>query len=125
MDAHLSLVGTPELLTSGSVCPVGCKLHLLVEAQASKTPTVVAVENGDEYLTYDQLNSKLARILSQQGDDPGTVVAICFERGIPRSWLSSLSPHQAVRFLPLDPEDPTLRKEVLIIDTNAKILLSA
>ena len=26
-------------------------------------------------------------------------------------------------FLPLDPDDPTLRKEMLIVDINAKILL--
>ena len=116
-----------ELSTSGPVDPVECKLHQLVEAQAAKTPTAVAVEYEDQYLTYAQLNSKanrLARMLSQQGVGPDSVVAICFERGIPQilAILSILKAGGA--FLPLDPDDPTLRKEMLIVDTNAKILLA-
>ena len=116
-----------ELSTSGPVNPVERKLHQLVEAQAAKTPTAVAIEYEDQYLTYAQLNSKanrLARMLSQQGVGPDSVVAICFERGIPQvlAILGILKAGGA--FLPLDPDDPTLRKEMLIVDTNAKILLS-
>ena len=116
-----------ELSTSGPVNPVERKLHQLVEDQAAKTPTAVAIEYEDQYLTYAQLNSKanrLARMLSQQGVGPDSVVAICFERGIPQvlAILSILKAGGA--FLPLDPDDPTLRKEMLIVDTNAKILLS-
>ena len=116
-----------ELSTSGPVNPVERKLHQLVETQAAKTPTAVAIEYEDQYLTYAQLNSKanrLARMLSQQGVGPDSVVAICFERGIPQvlAILSILKAGGA--FLPLDPDDPTLRKEMLIVDTNAKILLS-
>ena len=116
-----------ELSTSGPIDPVRCKLHQLVEAQAAKTPTAVAVEYEDQYLTYGQLNSKanrIARLLSQQGVGPDSIVAICFERGIPQilAVLSILKAGGA--FLPLDPDDPTLRKEMLIVDTNAKILLS-
>ena len=116
-----------ELSSSGPVNPVECKLHELVEAQAAKTPTAVAIEYEDQYLTYRQLNSKanrLARLLSQQGVGPDSVVAICFERGMPQilAILSILKAGGA--FLPLDPDDPTLRKEMLIVDTNAKFLLS-
>jgi len=116
-----------ELSTSGPVDPIERKLHQLVEAQAAKTPTTVAVEYEDQYLTYSQLNSKayrLARMLSQQGVGPDSIVAICFERGIPQI-LAILSILKACgAFLPLDPDNPTLRKEMLIVDTNAKILLS-
>ena len=116
-----------ELSTSGPVNPVEHKLHQLVEAQAAKTPTAVSIEYEDEYLTYDQLNSKanrLARMLKQQGVGPDTIVAICFERGISQilAILGILKAGGA--FLPLDPDDPTLRKEMLIVDTNAKILLA-
>lgn len=116
-----------ELSTSGPVDPIERRLHQLVEAQATNTPTTVAVEYEDQYLTYAQLNSKanrLARMLSQQGVGPDSVVAICFERGIPQilAILGILKAGGA--FLPLDPDDPTLRKEMLIVDTNTKILLS-
>ena len=116
-----------ELSSSGPVDPVERKLHQLVEAQAAKTPTTVAVEYEDQYLTYAQLNSKanrLARMLSQQGVGPDSVVAICFERGISQilAILGILKAGGA--FLPIDPDDPTLRKEMLIVDTNAKILLA-
>jgi len=88
-------------------------LRQLVEAQAAKTPAAVAIEYEDQYLTYAQLNSKancLARMLSQQGVGPDCVAAICFERGIPQvlAILSILKAGGA--FLPLDPDDPTLRK---------------
>ncbi|KAF9641979.1 hypothetical protein BDM02DRAFT_3252713, partial [Thelephora ganbajun] len=116
-----------ELSTSGPVNPVKRKLHQLIEAQAAKTPTSIAVEYEDQYLTYAQLNSKanrLAHMLSQQGVGPDSVVTICFERGIPQilAILSILKAGGA--FLPLDPKDPTLQKEMFIVDTNTKILLS-
>ena len=113
--------------SSGLVNPVESKLHQLVEAQAKRTPTTVAIEFEDQYLTYAQLNSKtnrLARLLSQQGVGPDSIAAVCFERGIPQilAILAILGAGGA--FLPLDPDDPTLRKEMLIVDTNAKILLT-
>ena len=116
-----------ELSTSGPVNPVERKLHQLFEAQVAKTPSAVAIEYQDQYLTYHQLNSmanRLARLLSQQGVGPDSVVAICFERGIPQilAILSILKAGGA--FLPLDPDDPTFRKEMFIVDTGANILLT-
>jgi hypothetical protein len=122
---HARLV--KELSTSGPVNPVERKLHQLVEAQAQQTPTTVAIEFEDEYLTYAQLNSKanrLARLLSQQGVGPDSIVAVCFERGIPQVLAILAILKAGGAFLPLDPDDPTLRKEMLIVDTNAKILLT-
>ena len=124
-NEHSRLV--KELSTSGPVIPVESKLHQLVEAQAKRTPTAVAVEFDDQYLTYAQLNAKanrLARLLSQQGVGPDSVVAICFKRGIPQILAILAILKAGGAFLPLDPDDPTLRKEMLIVDANAKILLA-
>ena len=121
-NEHSHLV--KELSTSGPVNSAEYKLHQLVEAQAKQTPTAVAIEDEDQYLTYAQLNSKanlIARLMSQQGVGPDSIVAICFERGI-LAILAILEAGGA--FLPLDPDDPTLRKERLIVDTKAKILLT-
>ena len=124
-NEHFRLV--KKLSTSGPVIPVESKLHQLVEAEAKRTPTAVAIEFEDQYLTYAQLNAKpnrLARLLSQQGVGPDSVVAVRFERGIPQilAILAILGAGGA--FPPLDPDDPTLRKEMLIVDVNAKILLT-
>ena len=116
-----------ELSTSGPVNPMESKLHQLVETQAKRTPTVVAVEFEDQYLTYAQLNAKanrLARLLSQQGVGPDSVVAVCFERGIPQILAILAILKAGGAFLPLDPDDPTLRKEMLIVDAKAEILLT-
>ena len=116
-----------ELSTSGPVNPVEGTLHQLVESQARRTPTAVAVEFEDQYLTYSQLNAKanrLARLLSQQGVGPDSIVAVCFERGIPQILAILAILKAGGAFLPLDPDDPTLRKEMLIVDANAKILLT-
>jgi len=124
-NEHSRLV--KELSTSGPVIPVESKLHQLVEAQAERTPTAVAVEFEDRYLTYAQLNAKanrLARLLSQQGVGPDSIVAVCFERGIPQILAILAILKAGGAFLPLDPDDPTLRKEMLIVDANAKILLA-
>ena len=122
---HARLV--KELSTSGPVNPVESKLHQLVEAQAKQTPTAVAIEFEDQYLTYAQLNSKanrLARLLSQQGVGPDSIVAVCFERGISQVLAILAILKAGGAFMPLDPDDPTLRKEMLIVDTDAKILLT-
>ena len=124
-NEHSRLV--KELSTSGPIDSAEYKLHQLVEAQAKQTPTAVAIEFEDQYLTYAQLNSKanrLARLLSQQGVGPDSIVAVCFERGIPQILAILAILKAGGAFLPLDPDDPTLRKEMLIVDTDAKILLT-
>ena len=63
-------------------------------------------------------------MLSQQGVGPDSVVAVCFERGIPQILAILAILKAGGAFLPLDPDDPTLRKEMLIVDANAKILLA-
>ena len=116
-----------ELSTSGPVNSAEYKLHQLVEAQEKQTPTAVAIEFEDQYLTYAQLNSKtnpLARLLSRQGVGPDSIVAVCFERGIPEILAILAILKAGGAFLPLDPDDPTFRKEMLIVDTNANILLT-
>jgi non-ribosomal peptide synthetase component F len=117
-----------ELSTTGPVEPAERLLHHLFEEQSLKTPTAVAVEFESEYMTYSQLNAKanqLARILIQQGVGPETVVALCFDRGITQI-LSIIAVIKAGgAFVPLDPDDPTIRKELLVAECNAKVLLTS
>ncbi|EGN96334.1 hypothetical protein SERLA73DRAFT_9930, partial [Serpula lacrymans var. lacrymans S7.3] len=102
-------------------------VHQLVEEQAQRTPRFTAVEFEGESLTYAELNTKANRIaksLIQQGVNNGDIVALCFDRGI-HQILAILAVLKAGgTFVPLDPDDPTLRKELMIAECKAKVLLT-
>ena len=58
------------------------------------------------------------------GVGPESIVAICFDRGI-HQILAILAVLKAGgAFVPLDPDDPVLRKEMIIMDCGAKVLLT-
>ncbi|KAL4075275.1 hypothetical protein V8B97DRAFT_2022271 [Scleroderma yunnanense] len=102
-------------------------LHKLVEGQAKKTPRFTAVEFEDQSLTYAELNAtanRIARSLIQEGVCQGDVIALCFDRGISQI-LGILAVLKAgATFVPLDPDDPTLRKELMVEECGAKVLLT-
>ncbi|EMD32324.1 PKS/NRPS enzyme [Gelatoporia subvermispora B] len=116
-----------ELSSSGPVAPLESLVHGLVERQAELTPQLPAVEFEDKVMTYAELNRKANRIaysLMHEGVGPDSVVAICFDRGI-HQILAILAVLKAGgAFVPLDPDDPTLRKEMIIMDCGAKVLLT-
>jgi Non-ribosomal peptide synthetase modules and related proteins len=102
-------------------------LHHLVEEQARRKPRFGAVEFEGESLTYAELNSaanQIAHSLLQQSVGSESVVALCFDRGI-QQILAILAVLKAGgTFLLLDPDDPTLLKELVIVDRKAKVLLT-
>ncbi|EIW85840.1 hypothetical protein CONPUDRAFT_80229 [Coniophora puteana RWD-64-598 SS2] len=116
-----------KLAASDAVAIDETCLHTLVETQAKKTPRFTAVEFEDESLTYLELNTKANRIaqsLIQQGVHQGDVVALCFDRGISQI-LGILAVLKAgATFVPLDPDDPTLRKEMMIEECGAKVMIT-
>ncbi|KAI6009612.1 putative nonribosomal peptide synthetase [Pisolithus orientalis] len=116
-----------ELSSSSKVAVRESLLHRLVEEQAKKTPHLTAVEFEDEPFTYSELNStanRISRTLIQQGVRHGDVIALCFDRGISQI-LGVLAVLKAgATFVPLDPDDPTLRKELMVEECGAKVLLT-
>ncbi|KAF9241407.1 putative nonribosomal peptide synthetase [Melanogaster broomeanus] len=102
-------------------------LHELFEDQCKRTPRFAAVEFEDQSMTYLELNSmanRVAKSLTLQGVRQGDVVALCFDRGISQivGLLAVLKAGGV--FVPLDPEDPTLRKELMLEECAAKVLLT-
>ena len=64
------------------------------------------------------------RSLVQEDVRQGDVMAFCFDRGISQI-LGTLSVLKAgAAFVPLDPDDPTLRKELMVEECGAKVLLT-
>ena len=97
-------------------------LHELFEAQVLRTPHAVAVRDGEEELTYRELNSAadaLAAVLRRDGVGPDVGVGICVGRS-PALIIGLLGILKAGGFyVPLDPTIP--RKRLLFFIEDAKL----
>ncbi|MBD2253936.1 amino acid adenylation domain-containing protein [Nostoc parmelioides FACHB-3921] len=99
----------------------------LFEEQVQRTPDAVAVEFGNQQLTYSQLNSRanqLANYLKSLGVKPDVLVGLCVERSLEMvmGLLGILKAGGA--YLPLDPEYPTERLSFMLEDAQVSVLLT-
>ncbi|NHB90413.1 non-ribosomal peptide synthetase, partial [Photorhabdus tasmaniensis] len=110
-----------------TVYPSQLCIHQLFEQQVEKTPEATALIAGDKTLSYTELNARangLARQLIKQGIDLGDHVAILFERSI-ELVVSQLAILKAgAVYVPIDPSVPNERKNWLISDCSARLLLT-
>ncbi|MBW7967053.1 non-ribosomal peptide synthetase [Bradyrhizobium sp. BR 10261] len=104
----------------------GC-IHELFEAQVDRTPDAVAVEFGEQRLTYSALNhrsNQLAHHLRELGVGPEVLVAICLERS-PELIISLFGVLKAGgAYVPIDPAYPPARIAFMLKDANAPVLLT-
>ncbi len=122
-----------ELLAAaaGPVAPAGTSvgrcIHTLFEEQAARTPEAPAVEAGGLALTYRELNARaesLARWLRRQGVGPESIVGLCVERS-PEMVVGMLGVLKAGgAYLPLDPIYPQERRDFMLADSGARVLLT-
>jgi amino acid adenylation domain-containing protein len=101
--------------------------HQLVEAQAERTPEAIALAVGGAQFTYRELNAQtnqLAHFLIKLGVKPETRVAICVDRSVEMlvGLLGILKAGGA--YVPLHPDYPKERFALILIDTDASILLT-
>ncbi|MBP5974473.1 amino acid adenylation domain-containing protein [Brasilonema sp. CT11] len=102
-------------------------IHQLFEEQVELTPSAVAVEFGNEQLTYQQLNERanqLAHYLQSLGVEPEVFVGLSVERSLEMaiSVLAILKAGGA--YVPLDPAYPQQRLAFMLEDTRSKVLLT-
>ncbi|RCJ25078.1 hypothetical protein A6770_28095 [Nostoc minutum NIES-26] len=102
-------------------------VHQLFEQQVARTPDAVAVVNGNEQFTYQELNSRansLAHYLKSLGVEAETLVGICVERCLDMvvGQLAILKAGGA--YLPLDPEYPQDRLSFMLEDAQVPVLLT-
>ncbi|MFB7853109.1 amino acid adenylation domain-containing protein, partial [Streptomyces sp. NPDC056053] len=120
--SQLAAWNGPELPHSDDV-PV----HALIERQARERPDAVAVEFGDETLTYRALNeraNRLAHHLRSLGIRPETMVGLCLERGLDMivALLGILKSGGA--YVPLDTQYPAERLAFMIEDTALPVVVT-
>ena len=115
---------------TASEYPQDKTIHQLFMEQSDRTPSHMALigpKNQGCQLTYQELNQKstqLAHQLIAQGVIPNTIVAIMVERSLEMiiGILGILKSGAA--YLPIDPDYPTERKQFMLTDSAASILLT-
>ncbi len=108
--------------------PRDASLPELFAARAAATPGAVALEHGDERVTYAELDARagrLARRLAEAGVAPGDRVGLLMERSTPlvAAMLGTLRAGAA--YVPLDPSHPADRLRAILADAGARVLLAA
>src|SRR5439155_1114562 len=98
-----------------------------IEAQANKTPDAVAVECGDERLSYrelDERSNRVAHYLQSLGVGPDVRVGICVERSL-ELMVGLLGIVKAGgAYVPVDPSYPAERLGFLLDDAQVSVLLT-
>lgn len=107
--------------------PPGVTVHGLIEAQVSRTPHCVAVEDAYESLTYAALNDRanvMAAHLRALGVASGQLVGISAERSVEMvvGLLAVLKAGGA--YVPIDPEYPADRVSYMLEDSGVGVLLT-
>ena len=102
-------------------------IHQLFEEQVQSTPQNIALQFGDEALTYEQLNHRadqLADYLITLGVKPDALVGLCIERSVEMvvGLLAILKAGGA--YVPLDPSYPQERLAYMLSDSQASVLLT-
>jgi amino acid adenylation domain-containing protein len=102
-------------------------VHELVEAQARRTPDVVAVSSGGVHMTYGELDARAtraARLLRRHGVGPDVLVGVYMERS-PELIVGMLGVLKAGgAYVPLDPAYPRARVQLMLADTRVPVLLT-
>ncbi|MEU8542175.1 amino acid adenylation domain-containing protein [Streptomyces sp. NPDC048717] len=131
--AAYGMVGPDERLRLGGwnatdrPFPDGRCLHELIEERAASCPDAVAVVHGHEHLTYRALDAwanQVARRLRAAGAGADRVVGICMDRSAEMiaGLLGILKAGAA--YLPLDPEAPQGRLDILAEDARSRWCLT-
>lgn len=107
---------------------VEASLHDMFELNARECPDKQAIHSWDASLTYGELESlstTLAYRLIDAGVKPGEIVPLCFEKS---AWavVSMLAVMNAgAAFVSIDPEHPENRRQDIVDQTNAKVMLAS
>ena len=124
-DEHRALV--VDFNDSDADYPTDWLAHDWIEAAVQRGPDRVAVRQGDEELTYRQLDERanqLAHHLQARGVGPDTLVTLCIERSFDMviGIVGILKAGGA--YVPIDPAYPKERLLFLLEDTSASVLVT-
>ena len=99
----------------------------LICRQVSTQPDALAVADGDQRFTYQQLDSlasQNAAILREAGVGPAMPVVLCMRRSLEFVAGALAILKSGAAYVPLDPENPSTRLEMLLQDSGAALVLT-
>ncbi|KAG0211800.1 hypothetical protein BGX28_007390 [Mortierella sp. GBA30] len=101
-------------------------VHQIFEQQVRQSPDAVAVEYGDQSLSYAELNARanhLARRINERGVSSGDFVATYLERSF-ELVISQLAILKAgATYVPIDIKAPVDRQAYVASDSGARLLI--
>jgi natural product biosynthesis luciferase-like monooxygenase protein len=102
-------------------------IHEAIEAQAARTPSLVALRWHDETVAYAELSARadaMATALRNQGVRHGDVIGLCLER-TPQLVVALLAILKTgAAYVPLDPAYPTERIAHMIDDSRTRLIVT-
>ncbi|MBA1228906.1 amino acid adenylation domain-containing protein [Pseudomonas viridiflava] len=113
LDFNDSEAAWPDTLT----------LHQMFEAQVRVTPDNIAVNLGEERLTYRQLNeqaNRLAHRLRKADVQPQELVAIVLDRSLAMIVATLAVLKSGAAYVPIDPGSPSERIAYVLRDSGAR-----
>src|SRR6185369_665239 len=127
-ERHELIVGWNDVAWETETAPLSrSTLWDLFVRQAERTPEAWALEGAPDRYTYGELRTlaeRLAAQLQQRGIVPEAVVAVCVERS-PALVIGLLGALAAGGvYLPIDPALPELRRDLLLTDSGARVLVT-
>ncbi len=99
----------------------------LFREQAGRRPGAVAVQYGDEQLTYgelDERSNRLARLLSRRGVGPGVPVGMSVEPSLDMIVALVGIVKAGGAYVPLDPAFPAERLRLMAEDSGLRLVLA-
>ncbi|KAF9950728.1 hypothetical protein BGZ72_007664, partial [Mortierella alpina] len=102
-------------------------VHTLFEQQVKQTPMAIAVEHGDQSITYDELNTRashLAYQLSAQGINHGDRMATYLQRSFELITAQLAILKIGAIYVPIDPKAPLDRQAYIIGDSGSRMVIT-
>ncbi|MBM4094370.1 MAG: amino acid adenylation domain-containing protein, partial [Planctomycetes bacterium] len=102
-------------------------LHRMFERQSRKTPQAAALRGSGTTYRYAELDAwanRLAHRLREFGVGPGDFVALCVGRTPELVALILATMKAGAAFVPLDPDSPRQRLQLLVADVRAKVVVA-
>ncbi|WP_338270543.1 amino acid adenylation domain-containing protein, partial [Corallococcus caeni] len=96
-------------------------------SQVARRPDAVALEAGEEQLTYAQLDAKanqLAHLLKAHGVGPESRVALCLERGVELVVALVAILKAGGAYVPLEADYPRERLAYMLKEAGARVLVT-
>jgi amino acid adenylation domain-containing protein len=117
-----------DALNNAVAEPLGASFREVFEAQAERTPEVVAARSAAGSLTYRELDRRadqLAWLLRARGVRPESTVGLCLDNGLETvvAVLGVLKAGGA--YVPVDPRDPVTRRTAILRDAGVRLVLAA